>query len=106
MRTILVRGSKDCPGGVGSFPTFALDTLTHFWYNQDRRIMAKTSEAERVAMRIGKLINDLTLDLDQVGIYLARDTMITHRRLKEIVEAADFEREQTEFRSEQYDTLF
>ena len=68
--------------------------------------MAKTSEAERVAMKIGKLVNDLTLDLDQVGIYLARDTMITHRRLVEIIEAANYEREQTELRSNDYDTLF
>ena len=106
MRAILVRGSEDCLGGVGSFPTFALDTPTHFWYNQVRRIMARHSEAEKVAMKIGKLINDLTLDLDQVGIYLARDTMITYNRLKNIVEAAEYEKEMTEFRTEQYDRLF
>ena len=68
--------------------------------------MAKQSEAEKVAMKIGKLINDLTLDLEQVGIYLARDTMITYNRLKNIIEAAEYEKEMTEFRTEQYDTLF
>ena len=106
MRAILVRGSKDCLGGVESFPTFTLDTPTHFWYNQDRRIMARQSEAEKVALKMGKLINDLTLDLDQVGIYLARDTMVTYNRLKLVVEAAEHEKEMTEFRTNQYDRLF
>ena len=59
--------------------------------------MAK-SEAEQVAYKIGKLVNDLTLDLDQVGIYLGRDSMVTYNRIKVIVEAADHERNKADVR--------
>ena len=59
--------------------------------------MAK-SEAEQVAYKIGKLVNDLTLDLDQVGIYLGRDSMITYNRIKVIVEAAEHERNSADVR--------
>ena len=61
-------------------------------------------EAEKVAEKIGRLINDLTLDLDQVGIYVARDNLITYNRLVEIAEAAEYEREIISGR--QQDTLF
>jgi hypothetical protein len=59
--------------------------------------MAK-SEAEQVAYKIGKLVNDLTLDLDQVGIYLGRDSMVTYNRIKVIVEAAEYERNSADVR--------
>ena len=62
------------------------------------------SEAEKVAEKISRLINDLTLDLDQVGIYVARDNLITYNRLIEIAEAAEYEREIISGR--QHDTLF
>jgi hypothetical protein len=51
------------------------------------------SEAEKVAVKIGNLVNDLTLDLDQVGNYIARDNAITYRRVIEVAEAAKYERE-------------
>ena len=63
-----------------------------------------TSEAERVADKIAKLINDLTLDLDQVGFYVARNNLVTYNRLIEIAEAAEYEREIINGR--QQDTLF
>lgn len=51
------------------------------------------TEEEKVAKLLAKVVNDLTLDLDQVGVYLARNTRnVSFRRLKEIVEAADFEK--------------
>lgn len=53
----------------------------------------RMSEAEKVAVKIGSLVNDLTLDLDQVGNYIARDNAITYRRVQEIAEAAKYERE-------------
>lgn len=62
------------------------------------------SEAEKVAEKIGKLINDLTLDLDQVGIYVARDNLITYNRLREIAGSAEYEREIIS--GKQHDTLF
>jgi hypothetical protein len=63
-----------------------------------------TSEAEKVADKIAKLINDLTLDLDQVGFYVARNNLVTYNRLIEIAEAAEYEREIINGR--QQDTLF
>lgn len=69
---------------------------------KNRRI--PKSEAERVAEKIGNLINNLTLDLDQIGIYVAREGMTTHNRLQIIAEAAEQEREIISGR--QYDTLF
>lgn len=57
--------------------------------------MAKRlSEAEKTAVKIARLVNDLTLDLDQVGVYLAREHAVTYRRIQEIAEAAKFEKEE------------
>lgn len=46
----------------------------------------------RVATKISDLVNDLTLDLDQVGIYLATNNATTFRRVMEIAEAAKWEK--------------
>lgn len=48
----------------------------------------------RVATKISDLVNDLTLDLDQVGVYLATNNGITYRRVMEIAEAAQWEKEE------------
>lgn len=53
-----------------------------------------TTKELRVATKISDLVNDLTLDLDQVGIYLATNNSITFRRVMEIAEAAQYEREE------------
>lgn len=50
----------------------------------------------RVAKQISNLVNDLTLDLDQVGLYLAGNHSVTYRRILEIAEAARYEREAKE----------
>jgi hypothetical protein len=52
------------------------------------------STAEKTAIKIGSLVNDLTLDLDQVGMYLGRDNNITYNRLMLILEAAKWEKEE------------
>jgi hypothetical protein len=104
MRTILVRGSKDCPGGVGSFPTFALDTPNYFWYNQDRRIMTKSRET-KVAEKIAGLVDSVDLDLDRVGIELARIQPKTfYNRALLVMESAVEEQEKQS--GKQFDTLF
>jgi hypothetical protein len=104
MRTILVRGSKDCPGGVGSFPTFALDTPNYFWYNQDRRIMTKSRET-KVAEKIAGLVDSVDLDLDRVGIELARIQPKTfYNRALLVMESAVEEQERQS--GKQFDTLF
>ena len=48
----------------------------------------------KVATKISDLVNDLTLDLDQVGIYLATNNTTTYRRVMEIAEAAQYEKEE------------
>jgi hypothetical protein len=57
-----------------------------------RRIL-QTKEL-KVANTITNLVNDLTLDLDQVGVYLASNNSITYRRILEIAEAARWEKEE------------
>jgi hypothetical protein len=54
----------------------------------------RQSTAEKTAIKIGSLVNDLTLDLDQVGMYLGRDNNITYNRLMVILEAAKWEKEE------------
>lgn len=56
--------------------------------------MRKESVEEKLAERISKLINDLTIDIEQLGIYFARTNNITYRRLQEIAESAKYEKEE------------
>jgi len=56
----------------------------------------------RVAEKMGEMVNDLTLDLDQVGVYIASDNSITYRRLMEVAEAAKFEKEDRELNDYDY----
>ena len=61
------------------------------------------TEAEKVAIKIAKIVNDVTLDLDQVGIYLARVAPnVSYRRLQEIAESAEWEKEKLNVRPEDY----
>lgn len=64
----------------------------------------RLSREEKVAVKIGDLIDSLTLDLDQIGMFLARDNKITYNRLMVIAEAAEFEREIAD--GKQHDYLF
>ena len=57
-------------------------------------MLKKESVEEKLAERISKLINDLTIDLEQLGIYFARTNNITYRRLQEIAESAKYEKEE------------
>ncbi len=58
--------------------------------------MRKTkSKNEAVAEKLSVLVNDLTLNLDLIGEYIARSAPnVTYRRLMEIAEAARYEREE------------
>ena len=56
-------------------------------------MLRREAVEEKIAERIAKLINDLTLDLDQMGLYFARMNNITYRRLIEIAESAKHEKE-------------
>lgn len=58
---------------------------------------------EKVAQRLSAIVSDLRLDLDQVGVYLARTAPnVAYNRLVEIAEAAQFEKENDGFRTNQY----
>ena len=50
----------------------------------------------KVAEKMSEMVNDLTLDLDQVGVYIANNNAITYRRIIEVAEAAKYEREERE----------
>lgn len=64
--------------------------------------MRRPSKELKVAEKMGEMVNDLTLDLDQVGIYIATENSITYRRIMEVAEAAKFEREDRELNDYTY----
>lgn len=50
------------------------------------------TEADKKAEQIAKIISDVTLDLDEVGISIARmKPVVIYNRLINIVEAAEWE---------------
>jgi hypothetical protein len=52
------------------------------------------TEEEKVARQIAKLISDVSLDLDEIGKHLAlANPHLSYRRLLEIAEAAEHEKE-------------
>lgn len=58
----------------------------------------KTDE-EKVAKALTNLVNDLTLDVEQVGVYLGRESPnVSLRRLTDIMETANEERKATNVR--------
>ena len=52
-----------------------------------------TNEEGNVANRISKLVSDLTLDIEQVGIYIGRQPNIILKRLEIITETAREEKD-------------
>lgn len=65
-----------------------------------------TTEEEKVAKSIAKLINNLELDIEQVGRYFVRVVgRVSTRRLQIIAESAEYERKKQDERKPEY-TLF
>ena len=63
----------------------------------------QVTEAEKVAKKLEKIVNDVTLDLDQVGIYLARVAPnVSYTRLQVIAESAEYEKERMNVRTTDY----
>ena len=59
------------------------------------------SKNEMTAVKIAELLNDVTLDLDQVGQYLGRlAPTISYNRLMIIAESAEWEKEQVELKNQ------
>jgi hypothetical protein len=58
------------------------------------------TDEEKVAVKISNMICDLRLDIERVGIYLARmRPSTTFHRLEVLTEAAQEEKENNEFRT-------
>jgi hypothetical protein len=60
-----------------------------------RRVMRKhiLTDEEKAAKKLSAIVSDVRLDLDSVGIYLARlSPSITYNRLMLIAESAEFEK--------------
>ncbi len=65
-----------------------------------------TTDEEKIVNAITKLIGHLTIDLDRVGIYLARIApTIIYNRFMMIAEAAQAEKEE-ELTNERQDTIY
>jgi hypothetical protein len=68
----------------------------------------KTKE-EKTAEQIGKLLSDLNLDLEKVGVYMSRALpYMIYRRSLEVLESAQFQLDTVEQKRIQYnhDRLF
>ena len=58
------------------------------------------TKEEKAAQKIATIVNDITLDLDFVGIHLARVApTISYNRLMLIAESAEFEKESVDVRN-------
>jgi hypothetical protein len=65
-----------------------------------------TTDEEKIVNAITKLIGHLTIDLDRVGIYLARIApTVIYNRFMMIAEAAQAEKEE-ELTNERQDTIY
>ncbi len=53
----------------------------------------KMSNEEKVALRMAQLTDSVTLDLDQVGKYLAKMPNTYYNRLMIMIESAEWEKE-------------
>ncbi len=63
----------------------------------------KVTEEEKVAIRLSNIVNDLRIDLEQVGVYFARSSQrVSQNRLQVIAESAKAERENLDNGINQY----
>ena len=57
------------------------------------------TEEEKAALKLATIVSDVRLDLDEVGIYLARYfPTISYNRLILVAESAEFEKENIDVR--------
>lgn len=63
-----------------------------------RRIKLPVSQEEKVAKRMGDLLSDFSLDLEQVGKYIAVALPYTiYARTMEVLESAQYNKEVAEY---------
>mgnify|MGYP000001605522 CR=1 FL=1 len=68
--------------------------------------MRHKSQEEKTAEQLAKLVCDLRLDIEQVGVYVGRMLpATTFRRLQVIAESAEHENQKTKFRIQNYPIL-
>jgi hypothetical protein len=64
-----------------------------------RAIRLGASKEEKVAVTIGKLLSDFTLDLEAIGKYLATaNPHLIYARAIEVLESAEYNKEVAEYR--------
>jgi hypothetical protein len=64
-----------------------------------RAIRLGTSKEEKVAVTIGKLLADFTLDLEAIGKYLATaNPHLIYARALEVLESAEYNKSVAEYR--------
>jgi hypothetical protein len=57
-------------------------------------IRQKSTEEEKIAIKLGNILSDLRIDIEQVGRYLARTSPnVVYNRLITVAESAQFEKE-------------
>jgi flagellin-specific chaperone FliS len=63
-----------------------------------RRLQLPTSNEEKVAKKIGTILSDFSLDLEQVGKYIAVALPYTvYARAVEVLEAANYNKDVAEY---------
>jgi hypothetical protein len=64
-----------------------------------RGLKLGTSKEEKVAVTIGRLLSDFSLDLEAVGKYLATaQPYVVYTRALEVLEATEYNKEVAEYR--------
>jgi hypothetical protein len=65
-----------------------------------RSIKIPISKEEKIALKLSDIVNDYTLNLDEVGRYFYRVApKVSYNRILDIVEVAELERENTDVRN-------
>ena len=66
-----------------------------------RALRLPTSKEEKVALRIGTILSDFSLDLEAVGKYLAlSNPYVVYSRAVEVLEAAEYNKEVSEYKEQ------
>jgi hypothetical protein len=65
-----------------------------------RSIKIPISKEEKIAIKLSYIVNDYTLNLDEVGRYFYRVApKVSYNRILDIVDVAEMERENTDVRN-------
>jgi hypothetical protein len=65
-----------------------------------RSIKIPISKEEKIALKLSDIVNDYTLNLDEVGRYFYRVApMVSYNRILDIVDVAEMERENADVRN-------